>query len=180
MWHQRSYACSLRMNRAAALIWWVLRVRVRCTARKNESAVPGVAIAACTIASIQPLSCNKSPRVFFVCMWRRVLTNLTHSNIICEIWVGYIQFSVSAAILNAILNISENSVISFVSITFLNHKSVCLALEISVLSAIQSEIFNFLFSAAMLDAILNVSAHFVMWQHIVFVPLHSLTTKLYA
>ena len=55
----------------------------------------------------------------------------------------------------------------FVSIAFLDHKNVCLALGISVLSAIQSEIFNFVFSAAILDAILNISANLVMGQHVV-------------
>ena len=59
----------------------------------------------------------------------------------------------SAAILDAILNISANFlmgkhvVISYVSITFVDHKNVCLALGISIFSAIQSEIFNFVFGS---------------------------------
>ena len=53
----------------------------------------------------------------------------------------------------------QHIVISFVSNAFLNHKNVFLALGISVLSDMQSEIINFLFSAAILDAILNISTN---------------------
>ena len=61
----------------------------------------------------------------------------------------------------------QHIIISFVSIAFRNHKNVCLALGVSVFCSIQSGILNCLFSVAILDAILNISANFVMGQHVV-------------
>ena len=61
----------------------------------------------------------------------------------------------------------QHIVIRFLSIAFLDYKNVCLALGISISSAIQSEIFNFSFSAAIFDAILNISGNLVVGQHIV-------------
>ena len=101
------------------------------------------------------------------------LAFLNDKNVCLALWISVLSaiqseilhFLFSAAILDAILNISGNLVmgqhivINFVFNECLDHKNVCLALEISVLSAIQSEILNFLFSAAIINAILNISAN---------------------
>ena len=111
-------------------------------------------------------------------MWQHNVINnvsnafLKHKNVCLALGISVLfamqseisNFLLSTAILDAVLNISanfvigRNTVISFVSIEFRDYKNVCLALGVSLLSAIQSEIFNFLFSAAILDAILNISA----------------------
>lgn len=55
---------SLEYYNVDAVTWWALRVRVMCAARRNESAVPAVAISALTSACVHPLPYNQSPRIF--------------------------------------------------------------------------------------------------------------------
>ena len=129
MWHQRLYACLCRMNRAAAVIWWVLRVRVRCAVRTYESVVPGIAISASIIATTQLLPCNKYPSVLI----GKNVDTLEHYLWNCALEI--FNFLFSAAILDAILNISANFVmeqhivIVFVSIAFLDHANYAQHLE---------------------------------------------------
>ena len=60
------------MYKAAAVIWCALRVRVTCEARRNESAVPVLAISACASACVHPLPCSQSPSVLSanISTWR--------------------------------------------------------------------------------------------------------------
>ena len=60
------------MNREHAVIWCARLARLTWEALKWDSAVPGDATLACTIASIHPLSCNHSPIIFrqHISMWK--------------------------------------------------------------------------------------------------------------
>ena len=68
-WRVCARLCS--MCSVVAVIWWALLVRVTWAARRKESAVPGVAISACTNACTQPLPRSQSPSVFraAISMW---------------------------------------------------------------------------------------------------------------